>query len=103
MSAVPKGFIRQIINEGNLKTTDDLHAFLRDLFKDALQEILEAELDVELGFSKGDRKNKETDNRRNGYTDKTVKTKFGDMEIEVPRDRNGEFEPVVVPKNIRDI
>jgi len=103
MSIVPKEQLREMIVGGNLKSADDLHSFLKDLFKDALQEMLEAELEVELGYSKGDRKNKETENRRNGYTEKTVKTKYGEMDIEVPRDRNGDFEPLVVPKNKRDI
>ncbi len=69
------------------------------MFKDALQEMLEAELEIELGHSKGDKKNKQTDNRRNGYTQKTVKTQFGEFPIEVPRDRDGNFEPVVIPKH----
>ncbi|RJR13043.1 IS256 family transposase [Candidatus Parcubacteria bacterium] len=103
MSALPKEVLRQMISGGNLKTAEDLHGYLKDLFKDALQEMLEAELDAELGYTKGDRKNKDTDNRRNGYAEKTVKTKFGEMDIEVPRDRKGEFEPLVVPKNKRDI
>jgi len=73
------------------------------MFKDVLQEMLESELEVELGYSKGDKKNKQTDNRRNGHSEKKVKTQYGEMTIEVPRDRDGEFEPVVVPKNKRDI
>lgn len=51
-----------MITGGNLKTEDDLHSYLKVMFKDALQEILEAELEAELGYSKGDKKNKETDN-----------------------------------------
>lgn len=65
--------------------------------------MLEAELEMELGYSKGDKKNKQTDNRRKGYTEKTVKSQFGELPLNIPRDRNGEFEPVVVPKNKRDI
>ncbi len=103
MSTLPKEVLRQMIAGGNLKTAEDLHGYLKDIFKDALQEMLEAELETELGYAKRDRKNKDTDNRRNGYSEKTVKTKFGEMEIEVPRDRNGEFEPIVVPKNKRNI
>lgn len=103
MSTMPKEVLREMITGGNLKTAGDLHSYLKDMFKDALQEMLEAELEVELGYSKGDKKNKQTDNRRNGYTEKTVKTQFGELPIEVPRDRNNEFEPVVVPKNKRDI
>ncbi len=103
MSTVPKEVLREMITEGDLKTSGDLHSYLKDLFKDTLQEMLEAELEADLGYEKGNRKNKSTDNRRNGYGEKTVKTKFGEMEIGVPRDRNGEFEPQVVPKNKRDI
>lgn len=103
MSTLPKTVLREMITGGNLKTADDLHSYLKDMFKDALQEMLEAELEVELGYAKGDKKNKDTDNRRNGYTEKTVKTKYGEFPLEIPRDRDGEFEPVVVPKNKRNI
>ena len=87
-----------MITGGNLKTADDLHSYLKDMFKDALQEMLEAELEAELGYAKGDKKNKDTDNRRNGYTEKIVKTKYGEFPLEIPRDRVGEFKPVVAPK-----
>lgn len=103
MSILPKEVLRGMITDGNLKTPGDLHSYLKEIFKDTLQEMLEAELEVELGYSKGDRKNKNTDNRRNGYSQKNVKTRFGDMDIDVPRDRNGDYEPSVVPKNKRDI
>lgn len=103
MSTLPKEVLRNMINDGNLKTAGDLHSYLKDMFKDALQEMLEAELEIELGYSKGDKKNKNTDNRRNGYSEKTVKTQFGEIPIEVPRDRDGDFEPLVVPKHKRDI
>ena len=103
MATLPKEVLRSMINEGNVKTAEDLHAYLKEMFKDALQEMLEAELEQELGYCKRDRKNKQTDNRRNGYTEKTVKTQFGEMKIDVPRDRDGEFEPIVVPKHKRDI
>lgn len=103
MSGLPKTVLREMITGGNLKTADDLHSYLKYMFKDALQEMLEAELEMELGYAKGDKKNKETDNRRNGYTEKIEKTKYGEFPIEIPRDRDGEFEPVVVPKNKRNI
>ncbi|SHJ58773.1 Transposase (or an inactivated derivative) [Paramaledivibacter caminithermalis DSM 15212] len=50
-----------------------------------------------------ERKNKKTDNRRNGHSQKNLKTKFGEMEKQVPRDKNGEFELIAVPKNVRNI
>ena len=103
MATVPKEVLRDMIEEGDLKTVNDLHTYLKEMFKDALQEMLEAELEVELGYVKGDKKNKNTDNRRNGTSKKTVNSRFGEIELDIPRDRNGEFEPVVVPKHTRDI
>ena len=61
-----------MITERNIETTGDLHSYLKDMFKDVLQAMLEAELEVELGYTQGDKKNKQTDNRRNGYSDKNV-------------------------------
>lgn len=103
MSSIPKEVLREMITGGNLKTSGDLHSYMKDMFKDVLQEMLEAELEMELGYSKGDKQNKDTPNRRNGYSKKTVKSQYGEIPLEVPRDRNGEFDPVVVPKNKRDI
>ena len=59
---------------------------------------MDGELDEELGYSKYDYKNKETYNSRNGHSKKTMHTSYGDMELVVPRDRNGEYEPQVVKK-----
>lgn len=60
---------------------------------------LESELDEELGYSKYDYKNKDTDNSRNGHSSKTLRTSFGDVDVSVPRDRKGEFEPQLLKKN----
>lgn len=103
MSNLPKEVLREMITGGNLQTADDLHSYLKDMFKDALQEMLESELETELGYAKGDKKNKYTDNRRNGHTEKNVKTKYGEFPINIPRDRDAKFDPVVVPKNKRNI
>jgi len=79
-----------------------LHDF-RDLYKEMLgvflENGLEGELEEELGYSKYDHRNKETTNRRNGHTPKSLKTSNGLLEINVPRDRNGEFDPQLVKKN----
>ena len=56
------------------------------------------EMDEELGYSKYDYRNKETDNSRNGHSQKTMHTSYSDMEIDIPRDRKGEFEPQIVKK-----
>ena len=60
---------------------------------------LESELDEELGYSKYDYKNKDPDNSRNGHSSKTLRTSFGDVDVSVPRDRKGEFEPQLLKKN----
>jgi len=65
--------------------------------------LLEEELTDHLGFEKHDQKAKTIDNSRNGYTPKTVKSKFGEIGLSVPRDRKSEFEPQVVKKRKRDI
>ena len=95
--------LREIITSGGLKTSGDLHSYLKEIFKDTLQEMLEAELEIDLGYVKEDRSNKSTDNRRNGYSKKKVKSQFGDIQLDIPRDRNSDFEPTVAPKNKRDI
>lgn len=78
-------------------------AGVQELFKEmvgtVLEKGLEGELDEELGYSKYDYRNKETDNSRNGYSEKTLKTSLGDLELAVPRDRKGEFDPQIVKKN----
>ena len=68
-----------------------------------IQDVLEAELDEQLGYSKYDYKNKKTDNARNGKTKKTVTSDLGEMEIRVPRDRAGEFEAQIVKKHQTDV
>ena len=63
-----------------------------------LEGALNQEMDEELGYSRYDYRNKETDNSRNGHSQKTMHTSYGDMEIDIPRDRKGEFEPQIVKK-----
>jgi transposase-like protein len=99
MSIIPKDQLRKLIKEYNLKDTKDIQEMLKDMFGDAIQEMLEAELEEDLGYSKYDYKNKQTTNSRNGYSKKKVRSNYGDTEIKVPRDRDGEFEPKVVKKN----
>ena len=74
--AVAKEQIRQIISENNINSVADIYTLLKDSFKDILQELMEAELD---------------------------KSQYGEFQIDVPRDRNGEFEPKLIPKYQRDI
>ena len=63
--------------------------------------MLQGEMDSHFGYGNNDRGYKNTDNRRNGYTHKTLKTTMGDVEIEVPRDRDGSFDPQLTPNVLR--
>ncbi|NGZ43986.1 IS256 family transposase [Cytophagaceae bacterium 50C-KIRBA] len=82
-----------------LKTGDELQAFLRDIHKRGLEKILEGELDAHLGYDKHEKT--PSSNARNGTQKKVIKTEFGETPIEVPRDRESSFDPVLVPKRSR--
>ena len=91
--------IRELLLSSNISSMDDI----QDLFKETIAEFmesgLEAELDDELGYGRYDYRNKDTDNSRNGHSSKTLRTSYGDVEVAVPRDRKGEFEPQILKKN----
>ena len=103
MSNLSKELIRQIIADGGFQTPKDIGDYLKDMFKDVIQEMLEKELALELGYEKGDSLNKHTENRRNGYSKKTVKSQFGNIDLDIPRDRDSNYNPKVIPKHTRDI
>lgn len=94
---------RAFLKSAELKDGSTLEDAFVNSFRDVLQEMLEAEIDNELGYSKYDWKNKRTDNSRNGHTRKTVRSRFGSLDVKIPRDVNGEFEPVTVKKHRRTI
>lgn len=85
-------------NDIHVKDGTDVNSIMRDMMSIILEGTLDAEMDEELGYSKYDYKNKGTKNSRNGYSSKTMHTSYGDMSINIPRDRNGEFEPQVIKK-----
>ena len=97
-----KEILKLIQENYDIKTAQDLSGALKDMFKGALQEMMNAEFDSSMGYSKYDKKSEKT-NYRNGTTKKKLKSEFGEFEFETPRDRNGEFEPQIVPKNTRDV
>ena len=88
------------LKENNVKVKDgtDVNSIMRDMMSIILEGALDQEMDEELGYSKYDYRNKETDNSRNGHSQKIMHTSYGDMEIDIPRDRKGEFEPQIVKK-----
>ena len=98
-----KGQARAFLKENNLKDATSIQDFLVGGFKELIQEALEAEMDNELGYSKYDWKNKETSNSRNGHTKKTLISDHGNIDVKIPRDTNGEFEPIIVKKHERKV
>ena len=94
-----KDKLRELLSAMDVEDMSDLKSLFKEMVGEVLENGLEAELDDELGYSKYDYRNKDTENSRNGYSRKTVKTSAGGVEIAVPRDRNGEFEPQIIKKN----
>ena len=95
-----KEILKLIQENYDINTAQDVSSALKDMFKGALQEMMNAEFDSSMGYSKYD-KTKEKNNYRNGTTKKKLKSEFGEFDFETPRDRKGEFEPKIVPKNVR--
>ena len=96
-----RNLIKEFIASNELKTTEDVENALRNLFKDTLQEMLNAELTEHLGYEKNEYTD-EKENYRNGYSNKIVNSSQGDINLNVPRDRNGSFDPIVVEKGQKD-
>ncbi|HBJ1655940.1 UNVERIFIED_ORG: IS256 family transposase [Clostridium botulinum] len=103
MGNVSKELLREYIKEQNFSNANEILVGLKEMFRDVLQESLEAEMDEALGYGKYDSIEKNNDNSRNGYSKKTVKTELGPVQLNIPRDRNGDFEPKIVPKHQRSV
>ena len=91
--------IRELLQIGGISSMEDIQNLFKETIAEFMENGLDAELDDELGYSRYDYKNKDTDNSRNGHSNKTLRTSFGDVEVSVPRDRKGEFEPQLLKKN----
>ena len=107
MEKMPKELLKEYVNNQKFTSTADIMEAMKDMFKDALQQVMNSELDEKLGYEKSERASKNDEssmskNYRNGYSPKTVKTQIGEVEINVPRDRNGEFEPQIISKYNRN-
>ncbi|HEY0731503.1 MAG TPA: IS256 family transposase [Chitinophagaceae bacterium] len=93
---LPKDFFKQFKNK------EEFQSFFNDLFKQGVEQMLQAELDAHLGYEKHSKEGHNSGNSRNGSYSKKVKTdSLGDMVLNIPRDRNSEFEPQIVPKGSR--
>ena len=96
MREMMQGYLKN--NDISIKSGNDVNSIMRDKMSVLLEGVLDEELNEELGYSKYDYRNKETDNSRNGHSRKTMRTSYGDMDIAIPRDRKGEYEPQLIPK-----
>ena len=94
-----KELIKELLRETPLRNGQDLNDIMKEFIAEMVNGSLEGELDDELGYEKYDIVNKETENSRNGYGGKTLKTSYGEVDIKVPRDRQGEYEPKLVGKH----
>ena len=97
-----KAAMNQLFNliqdEYDIKSASDIEAALLDMFGGFIEQALEAELDQHLGYSRYDFRHKSTSNTRNGRKPKTIQTRLGETTVQAPRDREGSFQPQIVPK-----
>ena len=91
--------IRELLQLSKVSSMEDIQNLFKETIAEFMEDSLDAELSEELGYSKYDYKNKETDNSRNGHSAKTLRTSFGKVDVSVPRDRKGECEPQLLKKN----
>ena len=94
---------QQIISQYQPQNVEDMENALKDIFGPMFEAMLQGEMNAHLGYENNDHGAKTTANRRNGYGQKTIKTTRGNVEINVPRDRDASFEPKVIPKREKDV
>ena len=91
--------IRELLALSGVEGMEDIQQLFRETIAEFMESGLDAEMDEQLGYERYDVQGKETDDSRNGHSKKTLRTSFGDTTIQVPRDRKGEFDPVILRKN----
>lgn len=95
--------VNKILETYQPETAKDVQDALKDVFGPLFEAMLQGEMNSHLGYENNSKEQKETENRRNGYIKKNVKTSMGEMQVDVPRDRDGSFEPQIIPKRTKDI
>ena len=101
----PKGeaIAKMIMEQYHPESREDMQEAMKEIFGPIFETMLQGEMDEHLGYATNDHGSKKTSNRRNGYTQKNVKTRYGEVEISVPRDRESSFEPQIIPKRTKDV
>ncbi len=95
--------LKEMMKAGKLLSQGDVNGLVQDLTGQILETVLSGELDAHLGYDKYDRQEKATKNSRNGTSRKRIKTKTGELHLNVPRDRLNEFEPGLIKKGEREL
>ena len=105
MQPVPQDLLKEYVQSQHFTSTTEIMDAMKEMFRDVIQTVMEVEMDEELGRERCERSDEPEGtprNYRNGYTKKTVKTQLGEVDIKVPRDRNGSFEPKIIGKYDRN-
>ena len=101
MQPVPQDLLKQFVQSQHFTSTADIMQAMKEMFRDVIQQVMEVEMDEELGRERCQRSEEPEGtprNYRNGYSRKTVKTQLGEIDIKVPRDRQGNYEPKIICK-----
>ena len=103
MNTAPQELLKEYVQSQHFTSTAKIMTAMKEMFRDVVQTVMEVEMDEELGRERCQRaETSSAPNYRNGYTKKTVKTQLGEVDIKVPRDRNGSFEPKIIGKYSRN-
>lgn len=107
MEKAPAELMKQYVDSQHFASTTEVMAAMKNMFRDVLQQVMEGELEAELGYEKSQRTSERDEeptakNYRNGYSKKTVKTQLGEVEVKIPRDRKGVYEPHIIGKYSRN-
>ena len=93
----------EIVKQYQPKNAEEMQEAIKEIFGPMFESMLKGEMEHHLGYESNDKGPKSTENRRNGYGEKSLHTTYGDIDIKVPRDRDGSFEPVSIPKRSKDV
>ncbi len=107
MEKTPANLLKEFVESQQFESTSEVMDAMKEMFAEVLQQVMSCELDAQLGYEKSERGSdsaveSEGKNYRNGYSKKTVKTQLGEVELKVPRDRNGMYEPQIITKYNRN-
>ena len=105
MQSAPKELLKEYVQGQQFTSTAEIMQAMKEMFRDVIEQVMEVEMDDELGRQRCQRSEEPEEqarNYRNGYSKKTVKTQLGEVEIKVPRDRQGNYEPKIIGKYERN-